>query len=100
MSTARKWFKILLGGGVLLIALALVVGLAIPLTMMLAGPGMFGPMSGMTPALATSASAGASVGCCGMGGPFGWLWVLPLLLLALGILSLAGAVIVWLAQRP
>ncbi|MGH2521240.1 MAG: hypothetical protein ACRDH2_01945 [Anaerolineales bacterium] len=90
MTAPRRWFKALLGGGVLLMALALAIGLLTPFIFMMAGPGALGStgMSGM-------------MGCGWMmDGALGWLWALPLLLFALGILLLAGAVIVWLAQAP
>ncbi|MGH2521241.1 MAG: zinc ribbon domain-containing protein [Anaerolineales bacterium] len=115
MTTQRRWFKVLLGGGIGLMALALVFGLLTPFVFSIAGPGGFGP-TGTPGGVMGPGMMGGMMGPGMMGGggfngsfnapfgfgPFGWLMALPGLLFPLGLLMMVGAGGVWLVQalRP
>lgn len=104
MITNNRWFKVLLSGGIILMALALTVSLLTPFVFSIAGswwgaaPGT--PDGMMGPGMMSGMMGGGMMGGGGFSSPFGWLVALPRLLFALGILLVAGAGIVWLAQAP
>lgn len=123
MITYNRWLRVLFGGGLMLMGLALVVSLLTPFIFGIAGPwvgsatgmpgGMMGPgmMSEMMGNSMTGMPGGmmgpGMMGSGGFNGPFGapfgfgalsWLMALPSLLFSLGLLMLVGAGGVWLAQ--
>lgn len=120
MITYNRWFKVLFGGGLMLMGLALVVSLLAPFIFGITGPwmgsatgtpgGMMGPgmMGGMMgPDMMSEMMGSGMMGSGGFNGPFGapfgfgalsWLMALPSLLFSLGLLMLVGAGGVWLAQ--
>lgn len=111
MITYNRWLRVLFGGGLMLMGLALVVSLLTPFIFGIAGPwvgsatGMPGGMMG--PGMMSEMMGNSMMSSGGFNGPFGasfgfgafsWLMALPSLLFSLGLLMLVGAGGVWLAQ--